>query len=381
LTGHTVDAAAGTGVLLVEDDLVISRVMAKVLDDAGYRSLIITDHDEIGSAIDRFNPSCVILDGEIGRDGRLRSWADAAAIRRTHPTLPVLMFTADTDALAEGRAGRSRRSRAAGFAGIVPKPFMIEGFLATLQRAIAAPIASTDISATISEPTEPLATERARRDLFSSVIHELNTPLAAISGQMQLAQKVMTKDPARSRAALDAALKQIRRMTLLIAGLQKDLQVEANQPSLNIVSFDLCDAVSDAIRRNEHEETTRFRLERPEDAVRVSGDPDRIAQILDNLLNNALKYSAAPTPIDVAVTTISGEAQVRVEDYGIGVAAEERDRMFAAYYRTSRTRAIPGLGLGLHISRRLAEQHGGRLWLDDSTDAGTVFALALPLAS
>ena len=150
--------------------------------------------------------------------------------------------------------------------------------------------------------------------------------------------------------------------------------------SLDVVTFDLCDAVTHTIRRHEHEETARFRLDRPDEGIRVRGDPDRIAQILDNLLSNAQKYSPASAPIDVAVTTISGEAQVRVEDYGIGVAAEERDRMFAAYYRTSRTRAIPGLGLGLHISRRLAEQHGGRLWLDDSTDAGSVFALALPLA-
>jgi DNA-binding NtrC family response regulator len=81
----------------------------------------------------------VILDGEIGRDGRLRSWADAAAIRRAHPALPVLMFSADPDALAEERAGTSRRSREAGFVGVVSKPFMIEEFLATLQRAIEGP--------------------------------------------------------------------------------------------------------------------------------------------------------------------------------------------------------------------------------------------------
>lgn len=110
--------------------------------------------------------------------------------------------------------------------------------------------------------------------------------------------------------------------------------------SLDVVTFDLCDAVTHTIRRHEHEETARFRLDRPDEGIRVRGDPDRIAQILDNLLSNAQKYSPASAPIDVAVTTISGEAQVRVEDYGIGVAAEERDRMFAAYYRTSRTRAI-----------------------------------------
>lgn len=380
MDGQITHPGGGAGVLLVEDDLVLSELMAKLLAEAGYRPVTIADHDQIGAAIKRFNPSCVILDGALGRTGHSRSWADAAAIHQSHPALPVLMFSADTDALAEEQAGTSRRSRAAGFVGVVPKPFVIEEFFATLRRAIAAQPANAEAPAVFPDATRAPATEWGETDLFSAVIHELKTPLAAISGQLQFARNVIGKDPARGRAAMDIALQQIDRMTQLIASLQTDLRVEANAFSLDIITFDLCDAVTEAIRRHEHEETARFRLRRPEEGVRVRGDPDRIAQILDNLLNNALKFSPAGTPIDVAVTTIDGEAQVRVEDHGIGVATEERDRMFAAYYRSSRTRAIPGMGLGLYISRRLAEQHGGRLWLDDSTDAGSVFALALPLA-
>jgi len=114
----------GPAVLLVEDDVTLSKLITTLLDEAGYRSLAIGDHDQIAAAIDRFDPSCVILDGEIGRRGHARSWADAAAIRRTHPALPVLMFTADEGALAEERAGTSRRSRDAGFVGVVQKPFL-----------------------------------------------------------------------------------------------------------------------------------------------------------------------------------------------------------------------------------------------------------------
>ena len=146
------------------------------------------------------------------------------------------------------------------------------------------------------------------------------------------------------------------------------------------MTFDLCAAVRKAIIRHEHEVAPRFRLDAPSEGIRVRADPKRSAQILDNLLNNALKFSPAGAPVDVAVTLVGSEAQVRVEDYGIGVAAEDRERMFAAYYRTPRARGIPGSGLGLHISRRLAEQQGGHLWLDDSTDVGSVFALSLPVA-
>ena len=112
----------------------------------------------------------------------------------------------------------------------------------------------------------------------------------------------------------------------------------------------------------------------------VSGDSGRVAQILDNLFSNAIKYSAPGAPIDIAVTTKGDEAQVRVEDHGLGVPSDERHRLFAPYFPTQRTRDIPGSGLGLHISRRLAEQHGGRLWLESSGDVGSTFVLALPLA-
>ena len=226
----------------------------------------------------------------------------------------------------------------------------------------------------------PAASAWSKTDLSSVAVHELKTPLATISGQMQLARKVMAKDPARARGALDVGLQQVERMTQLIGGLQNELRLKADATRLDVVTFDLCAAVRKAIIRHEHEVAPRFRLDAPNEGIRVRADPKRCAQILDNLLNNALKFSPAGAPVDVAVTLVGSEAQVRVEDYGIGVAAEDRERMFAAYYRTPRAWGIPGSGLGLHISRRLAEQQGGHLWLDDSTDVGSVFALSLPVA-
>ena len=156
----------------------------------------------------------MILDGEVGRTGRSRSWQDAAAIRRAHPTLPVLMFTADADALAEERAGISARSREAGFVGVVSKPFVVEEFLATLKGAVQAPPpASSDAIVVFPDPSGPSAAEWARIDFFTAAVHELKTPLATISGQMQLARKLMLKDPVRGRAAMELAFGQIERMT------------------------------------------------------------------------------------------------------------------------------------------------------------------------
>jgi signal transduction histidine kinase len=147
-----------------------------------------------------------------------------------------------------------------------------------------------------------------------------------------------------------------------------------------VVTFDLGIAVATTISQHEHGDIPRVTFT-PSERVRVRGDPDRIAQILGNLLDNAFKFSPQRSPIDVSLTVVDSEAILRVKDYGIGVPADESDRLFTPFFRTSRTQDLAGTGLGLHISKRLAEQHGGRLWMESSTDAGSVFALALPIAT
>ncbi|HUQ41302.1 MAG TPA: ATP-binding protein, partial [Candidatus Limnocylindrales bacterium] len=99
------------------------------------------------------------------------------------------------------------------------------------------------------------------------------------------------------------------------------------------------------------------------------------------LLDNALKYSAAPFPVEVDVHMEGNEAMLHIRDHGVGVPRDEAARLFTPYFRTTRTRAVSGTGLGLHISRQFAERCGGRLALESTSEAGSTFALAMPLAN
>ena len=146
-----------------------------------------------------------------------------------------------------------------------------------------------------------------------------------------------------------------------------------------MVTFDLGVATAITVGLYEHEAIPRITFQAPK-GVCVRGDPERIAQVLGNLLDNAVKYSPPGSAIEVTLAVVGAEAELRVADHGFGIAPDERDLIFAPFYRTARTRDISGTGLGLHISRRIAEQHRGRLGLDSSSDAGSVFVLALPLA-
>jgi signal transduction histidine kinase len=364
-------------VLVVEDDLALSELVGGLLTEAGYRPVTIADHALIGAAVDRLEPGCVILDGEITSTGESRTWEDAAAIRRAHPELPVLMFTADGAALAEAGAGTSGRSRAAHFAGIVSKPFVIEEFLATVKKAVDSGV--TDDAITVFPDVGQLRADWLESDFVGTVVHELRAPLTVIRGQMQFARRHIGSDSVKERASIDVAILQADRMTKMITELLDHARLASNGLSLQVVAFDLVTAVVDAIARHNYEVMPRIAFRPPDGSVRVRGDEERIAQILDNLLGNALKYSAPGSPIEVAVTIEGDKARVLVADHGIGVPAAERALLFTPFYRSSRTRDFPGTGLGLHISKRLAERHGGDLSLEASSDAGSVFALALPL--
>jgi signal transduction histidine kinase len=365
-------------VLLVEDDAALSDLVAGLLTHAGYNPITIADHAQIGSAVEMWKPGCVILDGEIRTTGESRTWVDAAAIRRTHPTLPVVMFTADAAALAEMRAGRSDRSHAASFAGSVSKPFVIEEFLATIRAAVETPASAAAIA--VFPDVGALVADWPETDLFGTIVHELRAPLTVIRGQVQLARRHVADDADRSLRAMDGAVAQVDRMDVLITQLLDHARLASNGLSLDVVELDLAARVAEVLAAQDFGTGPPITFERPAAPVLVHGDPARIAQILENLIGNAQKYSAAESQISVALTTRGAEAQIRVRDQGVGVPADERALMFTPFFRTSVTRSTRGTGLGLHISKRLAERHGGRLWLEESSSSGSTFAFALPLA-
>jgi signal transduction histidine kinase len=376
-------------VLLVEDEPTVSKIVGKLLDEAGYEHVSIADHNQIAAAILHWKPRCIILDSEPGSAGHERSWADAAAIRRAHPDLPVLMFTADPSSTAEARAGTTARSKAAGYAGVIDKPLLVVEFLATLKSAVDAPPPAvvhenTGIEAeaisVFPDVGGRASTNWAVSDFFGIAVHELRTPLMSISGQAQLAQRYVERDPRRAADALTKLLEQTKRMDKLIGDLLDYGRVGSGALSLEVVTFDLGVATAITIAMHEHEDVPRITFTTPP-RVRVQGDPDRIAQIIGNLLDNAIKFSPPSSPIDVALTVVGAEAHLRITDQGLGVPDAERGPLFAPFFRTTRTRDIPGTGLGLHISRRIAEQHRGRLWLESSSSVGSAFVLALPLAS
>jgi signal transduction histidine kinase len=224
--------------------------------------------------------------------------------------------------------------------------------------------------------------ERERAAFFDMASHEIKTPLTALIGHLQLARrKAREGSTGASAELLERAERGGQRLAELVRDLLDTSRLEVGRLDLALERVDvgaLAASVVDEVLAglDRHE----IALDRGAERLIVEGDPRRITQILQNLLDNAVRYSPAGGRIDVTVRRESGEAVVRVADRGIGIPADERAELFQRFFRTSRTQAYGGTGLGLFISRRIAEMHGGRLWLERTGPEGSVFALALPLA-
>jgi signal transduction histidine kinase len=218
--------------------------------------------------------------------------------------------------------------------------------------------------------------EQARRELFAMANHDLRAPLAGIVAAVQLARRHIG-DPAKLDADLGRIERESERMLRLTRDLLDVARFETGEIPIAPREADLVEHVRAAVERQD--EHARVELELPDREVRIRFDTDRIDQVLDNLLANALRHTAPDTRVVVAVAIEGDELLVRVRDRGRGIAPEERARLFRAFYQTPRGRSYGGTGLGLHISRRIAEAHGGRLFLEDSGPTGSTFTLALPL--
>jgi signal transduction histidine kinase len=224
--------------------------------------------------------------------------------------------------------------------------------------------------------------EQERSAVIATVNHEIRNPLASLSGYLQLASRYARRDDMRERVspAIDEAERQVGRLLRLA----DDLQVISTPAAVFRVepeSLDLAVAAHAAARRVEALDPAReVRVNAPDGPLWVQADPARLDQILDNLLKNAAAYSPRETPIEISTSAQVEHALIRVRDHGAGIDPAERERIFDRFVRGAGVASQPGMGIGLYVSRAIATRMGGRLFIEESSSQGTVFAVEIPLA-
>lgn len=228
-------------------------------------------------------------------------------------------------------------------------------------------------------------TERLQAALLSSISHELRTPLVSITGALSaLAEETQAENPSQMdwvawQELVDTAYGEAQRMNLLVSNLLNMTRLEAGAFQLILEPCDVQDLIGIALSRySERRYPVELKVRVADDLPLVQVDVSLMAQVLVNLLDNAVKYSPEGSSIEIQASLLPEGVLLGVADRGSGIPEEDLERIFDKFFR-SRQQNVSGTGLGLSISKGIIEAHGGRIWAENRPGGGTLIQVLIPL--
>jgi signal transduction histidine kinase len=304
---------------------------------------------ELGWVIFLFSLLFEVLD-EFTIEGRF--WSDTLTAAMAVPALVMVAFGFRQAVRSLDRADAERRA----------------GEAATVRAKEAAEAANVTLRETI----------RQKDDVVSIVAHDFRSPLTVIQGFSEL-MHARSADP-ETRALLDAIGVQARYLTSLADDVLTMTRIESGTMPLDAREVDLAEVARDAIAARATSPSPEVVLHATAGASPIRGDARRLRQVIENLIDNAVKYAPSGTRVTVSVQGAPGAAMVSVADSGPGIAPEEVAGLFQKFSRLAAARrsGVHGTGLGLYICRSIVEAHGGSITVDTAPGKGSVFKVVLP---
>ena len=227
---------------------------------------------------------------------------------------------------------------------------------------------------------EEIKTLNAKKDEFIGLAsHELKTPLTSITAYLQVLARSQTDESDRN--FVTKSINQVNKLSALVSDLLDVSKIEAGKLQLAHESFDLRDLLNESIElielsHREHRITLNTSIEH----LIVQGDPQRIEQVLINLMTNAIKYAPSSFDIDISFECTENAVKIGVKDKGIGLQTDNLEQIFSRFYRVDGLSPhMSGLGIGLYISREIIERHNGKIWVESDYGHGSTFWFTLPV--
>jgi len=258
------------------------------------------------------------------------------------------------------------------------------------QRFFAATVASVKATensgavVVLHDITDLRKLERVRRDFVANVSHEFKTPLTAIQGFAETLLAGAMDDPQHRVRFLQIILEHSRRLARLTDDLLELSKMDADRLALEVDRLSASQLVQSCVettQRVANEKHLRFSINLPQCLPDVAADRRRIAEVLQNLLDNAIQYTPSGGEIVVSASAGGQEVTFTVSDTGIGIPQVDQPRIFERFYRVdvARSREVGGTGLGLSIAKHLVEAHGGRIWVESEVGRGSQFHFTVPV--
>ncbi|MBQ0139091.1 MAG: cell wall metabolism sensor histidine kinase WalK [Kurthia sp.] len=236
--------------------------------------------------------------------------------------------------------------------------------------------------AVLHDITEQEKIEMERREFVSNVSHELRTPLTTMRSYLEALAEGAWEDKEIAPTFLNVTRTETERMIRLVSDLLQLSRMDSREYELNTDFVDFVKFFNRIINRFEMSKSkeVKFIRELPKQPIYVEIDTDKITQVIDNIISNALKYSPDGGYIRFKLTSDEETILVEIKDTGMGIPPENVDRIFDRFYRVdkARARSMGGTGLGLAISREMINAHGGRIWAKSVEGKGTSIFFTLP---
>jgi len=379
-------------ILLVDDDDALLQALpeALALRMPAIQVQVCVSAVEALERIRQYDYDAIISDIKMpGIDGL----ALLTRIKELRPETPTLLIT------GHGEHDLTIQALRGGAYDFIQKPLDRDYFVAALQRAIQAyglrrqvreqqqtlERHAQSLEALVEERTRELVEANAAKDAFLGLAsHELKTPLTSLKGMIQLLQRRNKHAEESLQVALANMERSIHRMEILVNDLLNTSLLDRGMFVLHTRPCDLtalCQHILDEYIAGTNLAVT---LIAPPEPLLAEVDVDRISQVLLDLLSNAGKYSTRGAPITVTLERVGDKCIIAVQDQGIGIRADELPHIFARFYKVPdserQTGSSVGLGLGLYITRKIVERHGGDIEVQSSPGSGSTFSVILPLA-
>ncbi len=224
--------------------------------------------------------------------------------------------------------------------------------------------------------------ERQKDEFIGIASHELKTPVTSLKGYVQVLQTRFNKEGDSKSAGYMAKMdSQINKLTLLIQDLLDVTKIEKGKLQFHRDYFDFNTLVNEIVEELQRTTEKHQIITELQETRDVFGDRDRIGQVMINFLSNAIKYSPQSDSILVRTHVEPDTITYAVEDFGIGIAEDNRKKVFERFFRINegRQETFPGMGLGLYISTEIIQRHQGKIWVESEKDKGSTFYFSLPI--
>ena len=306
---------------------------------------------------------------------------DASLLRPDVAKLRELMLLAVPGRLDEGRAVAVPLR-----AGVRPRGVLIveglslsDGTLEAMGGLVSIAIDRAQALEDVTRVEAAKENERLRSVMLDSIAHELRTPLTSIKAAVTTLLSDEPVSAADTRELLTVVDEESDRLNHLVAQAVEMAQLDSREVHMRFVPVAVGEFVAEVLAGRGEPDAVRFAI--PDELPKAQADPEWIQKVLSNLLDNAVKYSPAGTPIVVSAEVRGGMVAVSVADGGIGIDSQDQVMIFDKFYRAqSQIQRVPGTGMGLAICRAIIETHGGTIGVVSQVGRGSVFTFTLPVS-